>query len=81
MIFFDRLNNKIFFNKLSLENSYLSRVKSALNEGDFKKVELTVDSKNKAAVCLYKEFGFERINLRKDEYGRGIDRELMRLEL
>ena len=50
------------------------------NDG-FREIELTVDPGNEAANRLYKNFGFKRIELRKNEYGRGVDRDLMRLEL
>jgi ribosomal protein S18 acetylase RimI-like enzyme len=52
-----------------------------LKNEDFKEIELTIDPGNKKALDLYKNFGFKRIGVRKDEYGRGINRDLMRLEL
>jgi len=69
------------YRKKGVGRRLLGEVIDILRVDGFKKVELTVDSKNKASICLYKNFGFARINFRKDEYGRGIDRELMRLEL
>lgn len=47
----------------------------------FEKVELTVDPSNFAAARLYSSFGFKKEGLRRDEYGRGADRDLMRLEI
>ncbi len=44
-------------------------------------MELTVDPGNTNAMAFYKSFGFEKAGIRKNEYGRGIDRILMRLEL
>lgn len=45
-------------------------------------VELTVDPANAAAIRVYKDkFGFATIGLRRDEYGAGQDRLVMRLAL
>lgn len=46
-----------------------------------KTIELTVDPGNTIALSFYGGFGFEKAGIRKNEYGRGIDRTLMRLEL
>jgi ribosomal protein S18 acetylase RimI-like enzyme len=47
----------------------------------FDRVELTVDPSNYKAVELYSSFGFKKAGFRENEYGRGVDRDLMRLEL
>ncbi|MBM3709325.1 MAG: GNAT family N-acetyltransferase [Actinobacteria bacterium] len=52
-----------------------------LRDEDFESVELTVDLKNKPAVNLYESLGFELKEFRPDEYGKGINRYLMALEL
>ena len=59
----------------------LSKVVDILKDEGFEEVELTVDSNNKSAASLYKRFGFKKIALREDEYGRGVNRDLMRLKL
>lgn len=59
----------------------LKGVINKLRSDDVKKVHLTVDSKNISAVALYSFFGFERSGIRKDEYGRGINRDLYMLTL
>ncbi len=59
----------------------LQKVIDILKNNNFKVIELTVDPDNEAGGRLYKLFGFEKISLRKNEYGRGADRNLMRLEL
>ncbi|HEY4696215.1 MAG TPA: GNAT family N-acetyltransferase [Candidatus Hydromicrobium sp.] len=59
----------------------LQEVISNLKNDGFREIELTVDPGNKAANRLYKKFGFKRIDFRKNEYGRGVNRDLMRLEL
>ncbi len=46
-----------------------------------KKIKLTVDSKNMAAMNLYKKAGFEVEHLLKDEYGKGKSRLLMVLTI
>ena len=53
-----------------------------LIEQDFKHVSLTVDVDNPPAIKLYQEkMGFEVIEQRKDEYGKGHDRYIMNLNL
>lgn len=46
-----------------------------------KQVELTVDPDNDRACTLYRNFGFEEIERRQDEYGVGEDRLIMVREL
>ena len=60
---------------------FLSKIISMLKAENLKTIELTVDPENEAALKLYKKYGFAVIDLRKDEYGSGIDRYLMRLKL
>lgn len=53
-----------------------------LVEQGFKSVTLTVDVNNIAAIKLYKDkLGFEIVEHRKDEYGKGHDRYIMELDL
>jgi ribosomal protein S18 acetylase RimI-like enzyme len=51
-----------------------------LRDENFEQVELTVDAENKAAVKLYKGYGFKAMETRPDEYGAGINRTLMVLK-
>ena len=51
-----------------------------LRDENFEQVELTVDAENKAAVNLYKGFGFKAKETRLDEYGVGVNRNLMVLK-
>lgn len=44
-------------------------------------VELTVDPGNDVALGLYRSFGFFRKTTRKDEYGPGRDRHVLRRDL
>src|SRR5665648_858960 len=53
-----------------------------LVEQGFKSVTLTVDVNNPPAIKLYKDkLGFEIVEHRKDEYGKGHDRYIMELDL
>jgi len=52
-----------------------------LKDENFEQAELTVDAENKAAVNLYEGFGFKVREIRTDEYGEGINRNLMVLKL
>jgi len=82
--------NKIFLFAFYVDRDYrkkgvgkklLGKVIDILRNENFKEVELTADPGNESAVSLYKSFGFKRFALRENEYGRGVDRDLMRLEL
>ena len=53
-----------------------------LLEQGFKKMSLTVDVENKPAIRLYKEkLGFDIVSINEDEYGKGLHRYLMELDL
>ncbi len=59
----------------------LQKVIQMLKADMIKYVELTVDPGNSAAVSFYRSFDFRETGIRKNEYGSGIDRILMRLKL
>ncbi|MBA7568061.1 hypothetical protein ES708_09781 [subsurface metagenome] len=69
------------YRKKGIGRVLLGRVIDILKNDDFKEIELTVDPGNKTTNQFYKDFGFKKIILRKNEYGRGMDRDLMRLKL
>ncbi|MFA5015134.1 MAG: GNAT family N-acetyltransferase [Actinomycetota bacterium] len=69
------------YRRKGIGKKLLEEVISNLKKDGFKEIELTVDPGNKAANQLYKKFGFKRIDFRKNEYGRGINRDLMKLDL
>jgi len=52
-----------------------------LAKENFSSVELTVDPKNSAALNFYRYSGFTVMERRKNEYGNGNDRLLMKLKL
>ena len=59
----------------------LRKVLYELKSDSFKEVQLTVDPDNRAASRLYRSFGFKKKGTRKDEYGKGIERDLFSLKL
>jgi ribosomal-protein-alanine N-acetyltransferase len=59
----------------------LGEVIGELKSDSFKEVQLTVDPDNIAASRLYRSFGFKKSGTRKDEYGKGIHRDLLSLRL
>ena len=59
----------------------LEKVLGELKSDSFKEVQLTVDPDNRAASRLYRSFGFKKKDTRKDEYGRGINRDCLSLKL
>ena len=67
--------------KKGIGKKLLGEVVDILKDEGFTEVELTVDPDNESAVGLYKRFGFKKVALRENEYGRGVNRDLMRLEL
>lgn len=68
------------FRSKGIGKKLLSKVIEMLKAENIKGIELTVDPKNEVAINLYRSFGFGIVEYRKDEYGKGIDRYLMRLE-
>ena len=61
---------------------FLLSIGHNLQEQGFKRMGLTVDVNNAAAIHLYRDkLGFEVMSMSRDEYGKGHDRHLMRLEL
>lgn len=59
----------------------LSRVLKKAQEDGLKKVHLTVDPENSPAVSLYRSAGFKKSDVLKNEYGKGVHRDLYALEL
>lgn len=59
----------------------LQEVIRIMKADKIKNIELTIDPGNTMAMDLYGSLGFENAGIRKNEYGRGIDRTVMRLEL
>lgn len=61
---------------------FLVTIAKSIKDQGFKFIELTVDSKNKGAIKLYKDkVGFSIEEYSKDEYGKGHDRYKMVLDL
>lgn len=61
---------------------FLRIIGDNLLEQGFTKMSLTVDIENKAAIKLYKDkMGFEIVSMNEDEYGRGLHRYMMELDL
>ncbi|MBN2073503.1 MAG: GNAT family N-acetyltransferase [Actinobacteria bacterium] len=69
------------FRRKGIGKLLLEKMLEILQSCGFESVELTVDPSNTAAVRLYSSSGFKKAGSRKDEYGRGIDRYLMRFEI
>lgn len=69
------------FRRSGIGKKLLSFVLRLLEEEGFKSVELTVDPDNAPAFDFYRNSGFIKRELRKNEYGKGNDRLLMELEL
>jgi ribosomal protein S18 acetylase RimI-like enzyme len=53
----------------------------SLSSMGIEKIELTVDPTNKRAIAVYEKLGFMINGVRKDEYGKGIDRVIMEAKL
>ena len=54
---------------------------SVLLRSGITRADLTVDPANQLALALYRSEGFREYSFSKDEYGKGEDRIIMRLEL
>lgn len=57
-----------------------SVLEKAAGDG-FRKIDLTVDPENRPAVSLYRSAGFRMSSLLRDEYGKGVHRDLYTLKL
>lgn len=61
---------------------FLITIAKSLKEQGFKRMELTVDTKNEGAIKLYQhKVGFSIKEFSRDEYGKGKDRFKMVLDL
>jgi len=57
---------------------FLKKILNTLKGSGIKSIELTVDPQNEIALSLYRNLGFKKVLLKKDEYGPGRDRYLFR---
>lgn len=62
---------------MGLGKYFLGVVLKDVGEQGFKKVSLTVDVKNEVAIRLYRRFGFEVVEERRNLYGEGRHRYVM----
>ena len=69
------------FRSKGIGKKLISEVINILKKENLESVELTVDPENMTVINLYKGFGFILVSLEKDEYGKAVDRYLMRLKL
>ena len=69
------------YRRCGLGRKMIERVLSFTREKGLKFWLLEVNSKNDAAINLYKSFGFEEVGLRVNYYGRGKDAILMTREI
>ena len=69
------------FRSQGIGKQLLNSVIDILKKEEFESAELTVDIKNKPAVNFYMDFGFAARETRENEYGKGVNRNLMVLNL
>lgn len=69
------------FRSKGIGKKLLLRIIEILRTEGIEIVELTISPKNNIGLNLYKKFGFKVEKVRKNEYGKGINRYLMRLKL
>lgn len=62
-------------------NFLLNQTESYLKKLEFQKIELTVDPKNEIAKSMYIKHGYVQGKFLKDEYGKNIDRYIMKKNL
>lgn len=56
----------------------LAETEKILKNLGYEEIELTVAPENKIAIDLYKKYGYVQESFLKDEYGKGIDRYMMK---
>jgi ribosomal protein S18 acetylase RimI-like enzyme len=69
------------FRKMNIGRTLLLAVLDRVSSDGFNIIKLTVDAANKPAVSLYRSAGFRKTSVLKDEYGKGVHRDLYTLEL
>jgi len=62
-------------------SAFLKLVLDLVKEEGFRRVNLTVGTKNEAAIHVYRKHGFEIARERHNLYGLGMDRYIMELEV
>jgi len=65
------------FRNIGTGSLLLEKSLEILKKQGIKKIELTVDPQNIAAISLYKKFGFINSSFKEDMYGKGIGRNIM----
>ncbi len=58
---------------------FMQKIINYMKEKQIKKISLTVSLENYRGIGLYEKLGFERVEVSKDEYGKGVDRLIMEL--
>ncbi len=69
------------FRKQGIAKKILNYCIMKIKKEKVKTIYLEVNSRNLSAIYFYKSFGFEKIGLRKDYYGKNEDAELFTLNL
>lgn len=62
-------------------SAFLEMVLTLVREEGFRRVSLTVDTKNEPAIGMYRKHGFRIATERHNHYGLGRDRYIMELEV
>lgn len=57
---------------------FLKNIIKQKSSDGVKRIYLTVDPANERAVSFYEKSGFEVVSLKKDYYGKGVDRLIMK---
>lgn len=60
---------------------FMEKILEYMKEKEMKKISLTVSLENYRGIGLYEKLGFERVEVSKDEYGKGVDRLIMEIKL
>ncbi|MCF6095260.1 GNAT family N-acetyltransferase [Microaerobacter geothermalis] len=60
---------------------FVQHIIKDLSDMNFRRIVLTVSEENKSAIHLYTSLGFSTVDYLKDEYGKGIHRIKMCLDL
>ncbi|MCE5329254.1 GNAT family N-acetyltransferase [bacterium] len=69
------------FRKKGIGSLLLGKSIEILKKDRIKRLELTVDPENFAAIQLYEKFSFKFYGFKKNMYGEGIDRNIMACDI
>lgn len=77
-VFLYGICTRIKYRNKGYATSIMKKTEKYLANLGYEILSLTVDPKNKIGIKMYEDLGYEKVEYQKDEYGKGVDRYLMK---